>query len=102
MATLLEVSLKQRAVIEFFHAEGETPVNNHKRLQTVYLALSNYHLFGAMKDALEGTHYGNDEVKIAVKNWLHKQPPEFYKTKIHALVQRWSTAIECGGDFGVK
>ena len=51
------------------------------------LAPSNYHLFGAIKDALRDKHYGNDkEVKITFKNWLCKQPPEFYKTGIYALI----------------
>ena len=35
MATPLEVYMKQRAVIEFLVAEGETPNNIHKRLLTV-------------------------------------------------------------------
>ena len=44
------------------------------------LAPSDYHLFGTMKDALRDKYYGNDEeMKIAVKNWLRKQAPEFYK-----------------------
>ena len=55
-----------------------------------------------MKDALKGKHYGNDEVKIAVKNWLCKQPPKFYETGIHAFIQRWSTAIACDGDYVEK
>ena len=36
MSTPLEVRLKQRAVTEFLVAEGESTVNIHKRLQTVY------------------------------------------------------------------
>ena len=36
MAALQEVRQKQRAVIEFLVAEGETPLNIHKRLQNVY------------------------------------------------------------------
>ena len=36
MAAPLEIHMKQRAVIEFLVAEGETPVNIHKRLQRVY------------------------------------------------------------------
>ena len=36
MATPSEVRLKQRAVIEFLVAKGETTVNIHKRLRTVY------------------------------------------------------------------
>ena len=48
------------------------------------LAPSNCRLFGAMTDALRGKHYSNnEEVKIAVKNWVLKQPPEF--------LQNWNT-----------
>ena len=69
-------------------------------LQSPDLALSDYHLFGAVKDALIGKHYGNDEeVKIVVKNWFCKQPPEFYKTGIHAFIRRWNTAIEHNVDY---
>ena len=50
------------------------------------LAPLNYYLFGTIKDALRGKHYGNnEEVKIVVKNWLRKQLHEFYKTGMHAL-----------------
>lgn len=67
------------------------------------LAPSDYHLFGAMKEALRGEHYGNDEeVKSAVRNWLRKQPPEFYEAGIHALIRRWNRAIERGGDYVEK
>ena len=67
------------------------------------LAPSDYHLFGAIKDALRGKHYGNDEeVKIAVKNWLCKQLLEFYKTGIHAFIQWWNTAIEYNGNYVEK
>ena len=36
MAAPLEFRQKQRAVIEFLVAEGETPVNIHRRLQNVF------------------------------------------------------------------
>ena len=36
MAALLEARQKQRAVIEFLVAEGETPLRIHKRLKNVY------------------------------------------------------------------
>ena len=64
------------------------------------LAPSDYHLFDTMKDALRDKHYGNDqEMKIAVKTWLRKQPPEFYKTGIYPLIRRWKTSIERDGDY---
>ena len=36
MAAPMELRQKQRAVIEFLVAEGESPVNIHRRLQNVY------------------------------------------------------------------
>ena len=67
------------------------------------LAPSDYHLFGAMKELLRGKHYENDEkVKTAVKKWLCEQSPEFYEAGIHALVRRWNSAIERGGDYVEK
>ena len=67
------------------------------------LAPSDYHLFGPMKEGLQGNQYGNDnEVKTAVLNWLRHQPAEFYNTGIHAFVHRWTLALERGGDYVEK
>ena len=67
------------------------------------LALSDYHLFGPMKEGLRGNQYGNDnEVKTAVLNLLRYQPAEFYNTGIHALVHRWTVVPERGGDYVQK
>ena len=67
------------------------------------LAPSNYPLFGAMKEELKGKHYANDEeVKTAARNWLRSQPSEFYKAEIHALIQRWKTAVEKDDDYVEK
>ena len=60
------------------------------------LAPSDYHLFGPMK-GLWGNRYGT-----AVLNWLRHQPAEFYNTGIHALVHRWTAALERGGDYVEK
>jgi len=38
------------------------------------LALSDFHLFGPLKDALHGTRFEDDESVIhAVRTWLHEQ-----------------------------
>lgn len=44
----------------------------------------------------------DDEVKRAVKAWLKDQPTQFYEAGIHALVKRWTVAIERGGDYVEK
>ena len=75
MATLLEVHMKQ------LNSLLPHPPYSHD------LAPSDYHLFDAIRDAVRGKHYGNnEEVKISVKNWLYEQPLEFYKTKIYAFI----------------
>ena len=64
---------------------------------------SDYHLFGAIKEELRGKHYADDEeVKKAARNWLCSQPHEFYKAGIHALIQRWKTAVEKDGEYVEK
>ena len=56
-----------------------------------------------MKELLRGTHYENNKkVKTAVKKWLCEQSPEFSKAEIHALIRRWNSAIERGGDYVEK
>ena len=67
------------------------------------LAPSDYHLFGPMKEALRGNRYStDDEVKAAIKGWLREQSADFYNAGIHALLQRWTTAIQRGGDYVEK
>jgi histone-lysine N-methyltransferase SETMAR len=50
--------------------------------QTPYssdLALSDFHLFWPLKDALRGRHFrSGEEVKEAAYDWLAQQPKEFY------------------------
>ena len=43
------------------------------------LAPSDYHLFGPLKDHLDGMKFDtNDNVKNAVQNWLHSMPETFF------------------------
>ena len=94
--------MKQRAVIKFLVTTSWWTTVSHPP-NSADLGPSYHHLLGAIKDALRGKHYGNDEeVKIAVKNWLCKQPPKLYKTGIHVLIRRYNTAIERDGDYVEK
>jgi hypothetical protein len=44
------------------------------------LVLSDFHLYGPLKEALEGKIFRADnEVKISVQRWLDKQPQIFFK-----------------------
>jgi hypothetical protein len=44
----------------------------------------------------------DDEIKEAVHRWLHSQSEEFFSHGIQALVKRWHTCIEHGGDYVEK
>jgi hypothetical protein len=67
------------------------------------LTLTDYHVFGPLKEALGGKKFStDDEIKEAVHRWLHSQSEEFFSRRIQALVKRWHTCIECGGDYVEK
>ena len=58
------------------------------------LALSVFHLFGPLKDALRGTRFEDDESVIrAVRTWLREQETSWYREGMHALVSRWPKAV---------
>jgi hypothetical protein len=62
-----------------------------------YLAPSNFHVFGPVKEALRGRIFSSDEEAIgAVQNWLKMQllPPPQKK-----LVKRWNRCIEVVGNY---
>ncbi|KAF6028815.1 hypothetical protein EB796_012879 [Bugula neritina] len=64
------------------------------------LAPSDFHLFGPMKEGLRGQRFSTDEeVKTAVRSWLRSQPSFFYEAGIHALIKRWTAAVDNGGDY---
>ena len=64
------------------------------------LALSDYHLFGPLKEGVRGQRFTSDqEVKNPVKNWLKMQPADFYKAGIVSLVHRRTVGIEKRGDY---
>ena len=59
------------------------------------LALSDYHLFGPLKEALRGRLFTSDqEVKEAVGAWLIAQPKTFFSEGIRKLVQQRTKCIE--------
>ena len=54
------------------------------------LALSDFHLFGPLKDTLRGSKFEDDEMVIhAVRTWLCEQETSWYREGMHALVSRW-------------
>jgi histone-lysine N-methyltransferase SETMAR len=63
------------------------------------LALSDFHLFGSLKDALHGTRFEDDNRVIeAVRKWLRRQDKSWYQQGIHALVPCWRKAVQVDGD----
>jgi histone-lysine N-methyltransferase SETMAR len=56
-----------------------------------YLAPSDYHFSGPLKDALRGRHFASDqELKEVVHAWLVTQPKTFYSEGIQKLVSHWT------------
>jgi histone-lysine N-methyltransferase SETMAR len=67
------------------------------------LVPSDFHLSGALKDAIRGKRFGSDdEATEEVKKGLRVQDSDLYKTGIHALVSRWRKAVEVDGDYVEK
>ena len=68
-----------------------------------YLAPSDFHLFGPMKDGLHGQHFpSNDAVVWAVKQWATSTGADFYERSMQALVHRRRKCIANGGDYVEK
>jgi len=67
------------------------------------LTPSDFHVFGPLKEAMEGKSFSSDEeVQQAVHEWLHSQPKYFFSRGIHALPKRWNTCMERNGDYAEK
>jgi len=67
------------------------------------LTLSDFHLFGPLKDALRGTRFEDDEsMSRAVRTWLREQEMSCYREGMHALVSRWRKDIYVDGDYVEK
>jgi histone-lysine N-methyltransferase SETMAR len=67
------------------------------------LALSDFHLFGRLKDTLCGTRFEDDESMIhAVRTWLREQETSWYREGMHALVSCRCKAVDVDGDYVEK
>ena len=101
--------LEQRAVIRFLLVENARPhtaartqvkIENLSRKLLTHppyspdLALSDFHLFGPLKESMRGIHFQTDEeVKAAVSKWLITQSTEFYAKGIDDLILRWNKCV---------
>jgi len=64
------------------------------------LAPSDFHVFGPLKEAVEGKSFRSDkEVQQVVHEWLHSQPTEFFSRGIHAFLKCWNTCMKRNGDY---
>jgi len=64
------------------------------------LAPSDFHMFGTLKNALKGRRFAaDDEVKVAVYDWLHIQPQTFFSNGIKKLTDRCAKCIEEKGEY---
>ena len=67
------------------------------------MALSDFHLFGPMKEHLRGQKFADDdEVMEAVQSWLKATPKSFFLKGIHKLVDRWTKYVAKQGDYVEK
>jgi len=67
------------------------------------LAPSDYHIFGPLKEHLDGKSFRNNEEVIQdVKEWLHWQPKDFVLSGIRKLPDRWRKCIANQGDYVEK
>jgi len=66
-------------------------------------APSDYHLFGPLKDHLDGKRFRNNrEVIHNVQEWIHWQPKYFVLSGIRKLPDRWRKCIVNQGDYVEK
>ena len=67
------------------------------------LALSEFHLFGSLKEALRNCQFTSDkEVKEAMHAWLAAQSKTIFSEGIRKLVQRWTKCVENQRDYVEK
>jgi hypothetical protein len=63
------------------------------------IALSDFHLFGALKNFIHSVKFkSDDDVINAVRTWLHEQDKEWCQQSIYTLVSHWCKAVEVDGD----
>ena len=66
------------------------------------LAPSDFHLFGPMKEHLQGQKFADDEVMEAVQSWLKATPKSFFLEGIRKLVDRWTKCVAKQGYYVKK
>ena len=61
---------------------------------------SDFHIFRSLSNNLKGTSFPDENV---LRTWLddlfNLKPSDFYRRGIGKLLQRWQTAVNCGGEY---
>ena len=64
------------------------------------LAPSDYFLFPNLKKDIRGHHFrSNEEVMVAVEEWVRDKDPGFFSSGLMALEHRWSKCIILEGNY---
>ena len=64
------------------------------------LALSDFFLFPNLKKDIHGLHFRSDEeVVMAVEEWVNGKDPDFFSSGLMALEHRWSKCITLEGNY---
>jgi histone-lysine N-methyltransferase SETMAR len=67
------------------------------------LALSDFHLFGQLKNHLGGKCFIEDEEdETEAQKWLRQHSKDFYSAAFYTLVKRWDKCINAGGGYVKK
>jgi hypothetical protein len=67
------------------------------------LAPSDYHLFGFVKNKMQGQHYETKEaLQTAVRQCLRAAGREFYLKKKFKLTEQWEKCVQRNGDYVEK
>jgi hypothetical protein len=66
-------------------------------------ALSDYHIFGPLKETLYGHRFGSHgDIQQEVQMWLCEQPKSFFLEGMKKLVERYQKCIIVQGDYVEK
>ncbi|PNF36792.1 hypothetical protein B7P43_G11160 [Cryptotermes secundus] len=64
------------------------------------LAPSDFYLFGRLKSDLQGMRFvDNDAVIQNVREWIHRQPQNFFEKVIRMLPECWKKCVDSGGEY---
>ena len=64
------------------------------------LAPCDFYLFGRLKSDLQGMRFvDNDAVMQTVREWIRRQPQDFFEKGIRMLPERWKNCVDSREDY---